>query len=94
VGLVVHSEAEAMAAVRAISKVQYAEGVVIFNPHRERQVRKEKGKRLSYQTWPASLADRAINAITHLKKKFGGEIGLEVACKRLETPNPEEEEIL
>lgn len=90
----VHSKEEAMELIRQISNQQWAEGIVIMNPHRERMVRKERGKRLNYQVWPESLADRAINSVTHLRKKFGSEIGLEVACRRLETPNPEEEEML
>ena len=90
VAVSLHSREEALELIRQISPDQWREGVLIWNPVRERQVRKEKGKRLSFQLWPESLADRAINAITHLKKKFGGEIGLAIACQRLETPHPDE----
>lgn len=83
-----------MELINSLSAEQLREGVLIWSPHRERQVRREKNKRLSFMLWPESLADRAVNAITHLKKRFGAEIGLEFACRRLETPHPEEEEML
>ena len=89
----VHSREELIALANSISAEQWKEGIVIWNPHREREVRKERGKRVSFQVWPESLANRAIGAITHLRKKFGGELGLEMACKRLETPHPEEGEM-
>lgn len=79
-----------MEIISRISADGWREGIALWSPHRERAVRKEKGKRLSYQTWPASLADRAINVITHLRKTFGSELGLEMACLRLERPHPEE----
>jgi hypothetical protein len=88
-----HSKEEALELLRSVSAEQWREGILIWSPTRERAVRKERGKRVSYQTWPASLADRAINAITHLRKKFGGELGLEMACLRLETPHPSEGEM-
>jgi len=87
-----HSKEEAIELVKSISPAQWRDGILIWSPTRERQVRKERGKRVSYQTWPTSLADRAINAITFLRKKFGGELGLEMACRRLETAHPEESE--
>ena len=89
----IHSREEAIAFINSVSAEQWREGLLLWSPHRERQVRKEKGKRLSYQTWPESLANRAINVITHLKRRFGGELGLEFACRRLETPHPEEGEV-
>jgi hypothetical protein len=88
-----HSREEALELIRSISPAQWAEGILIWSPTRERAVRKERGKRISFQVWPESLANRAMGAITHLRKKFGGELGLEMACKRLETPHPEEGEM-
>jgi len=82
-----------MALIHSFSNEQLREGILIWSPHRERQVRKERGKRVEYQTWPESLANRAINVITHLKKKFGSELGLEMACLRLERPHPSEGEM-
>lgn len=89
---VVHSREEYEALGRDMRPDQWREGIAVWNPHRERAIRKERNKRVSFQVWPASLADRAINAVTYLKKKFGAELGLEFACRRLETPSPEEEE--
>jgi hypothetical protein len=89
----IHSREEAIELVKSFSAEQLREGILIWSPHRERQVRKERGKRLSFQVWPESLANRAINVITHLKKKFGSEIGLEMACLRLETPCQNEGEL-
>ena len=89
---VVHSREEALAIISKVSADGWREGIAVWNPHRERAVRRELGKRLSFQVWPESLANRAIGAITYLRKKFGAEIGLEYAVLRLETPHPSEEE--
>ena len=89
---VVHSREEAMEIIRSVSAEGWREGIAVWNPHRERAVRKERNKRVCFQLWPASLADRFTNAITHLKKKFGGDLGLEYAVQRLETPHPSEAE--
>ena len=82
-----------MELIRQLSPAQFAEGVLIWSPHRERQIRKERNKRVSFQVWPESLAERAINAITFLKKRYGAEVGLAIACDRLERPHPSEKEM-
>ena len=90
---VVHSREEALAIISKVSADGWREGIALWSPHRDRQVRRERNKRVCFQLWPASLADRAIGAITFLKKKFGAEVGLEFACKRLERTHPEEGEM-
>lgn len=84
-----------MQLIRSISQAQWAEGIVIINPHRERSVRKEKGKRISFREWPADLAERFVNCTTHLKRKFGTPMAFDVAIHRLENgaPHPSEGEM-
>jgi hypothetical protein len=88
-----HSREEALELIRSVSAEQWREGILIWSPTRERAVRKERGKRVSFQVWPESLADRAINAVNYMRKKFGSDLGLVMACRRLETPHPEEGEM-
>jgi hypothetical protein len=87
-----HSREEAMELVKSISAAQWREGILIWSPTRERQVRKEKGKRISFREWPPDLAERFVNVTTNLTKRFGTPMGLDVACYRLENaaPHPEE----
>ena len=89
-----HSKEEALELIRSISPAQWADGIVIWNPTRERSVRKEKGKRISFREWPPDLAERFVNVTTHLKKRFGTPMGFDVACYRLENAaqHPEEKE--
>lgn len=91
----VHSKEEALALIAEISSAQWREGIVIMNPHRESQVRKEKGKRISFREWPPDLAERFVNFTTYLKRKFGTPMAFDIACWRLEKaePHPDEGEM-
>lgn len=90
-----HSREEYEALGRDVSAAQWAEGLAVFNPKREAAVRREKGKRISFREWPSDLAERFVNTMTHLKRKYGTPMAFDVACHRLEkaAPHPDEGEM-
>ena len=85
-----HTLDEMVAYLRTVPKERWRDGLIAYEPKRERRLAAEKRKQIRL-SWPEHFQRRFVAAIEESISRYGPDTGREILCRRLEQPLKDED---